>query len=65
MAPSGCQRIVRQYAGARTGEQVFVTADGRRWTTEHAPQATGGTVATGVTIGYVHGGYMCSHPEEP
>jgi len=54
-----CQRIVRTYAGPRTGEQVYVTADGRRWTSELWPHPTGGTATTGVTTGYVHHGYMC------
>jgi hypothetical protein len=61
---SSCQRIVRTYAGPRTGETCYITEDGRRWTSEIWPHPTGGTqIGSGYATGYVHGNMMCPQPE--
>lgn len=57
-----CKRIVSTKPGHRTGETVYVTEDGRRWTSEVSRPINGLTGGTGVAYGYVHGDRMCDHP---
>lgn len=57
----GCKRIVQTKPGARTGETLYRTEDGRWWTDEIGPMTSSGTGGTGVTIEYVHGDRMCPH----
>ena len=56
-----CVRIVEVKSGQRTGETIYVTEDGRRWTSEvpgDISQLTGGG---GQVLGYVRGDRMCNH----
>ena len=57
-----CPRIIRTRPGAQTGETVYVTEDGRTWTTHFLPTNTQATGVTGVTTGYVNGDRMCPWP---
>lgn len=42
----GCSEIVHQYAGERTGDTVFKTADGRRWRQFDGTPGTGDVVSS-------------------
>lgn len=56
-----CQRIVESRPGQQTGETVYVTEDGTRWTSE---TPSGPIYLTGTgnqVIGYVHGNRICQH----
>jgi len=57
----GCKRIVATRPGQRTGETVYLTEDGRRWTTSDIPMVSHGTGGTGVATGYVRDGRICEH----
>jgi hypothetical protein len=64
MGGGGCSRIVGSGPGQMTGETVYETEDGRRWTSDVARQVSGLTILSGAIVGYLHGDRICQHPEE-
>lgn len=55
----GCVPIVYIGTGQQTGSQVFVTADGRIWSTVIVPWTDSQTGPDPRILGEVHGGRMC------